>query len=127
VIRSFRDLDVWQRGMRLARAAYEAAATLPPEERFGLSSPLRQAAISVPANIAEGHARDSTREYLRFVPVAIGSLVELATLVELARTLHAVDVASLDNEIEKLRLKLRALQGTLKAKLPAPSTLLPAP
>lgn len=114
--------------MRLAKCTYIAAAKLPVEERYGLISQMRRAALSVPANIAEGHARDSTREYLRFVSIACGSLAELATLLELTRDLYptAGDQTDLLDEIEQLRLMLRSLQGSLKARLPAPSTLLPA-
>ena len=127
MIRTFRDLEVWQRGMDLAQRAYRFAAMLPVDERYGLISQIRRCAVSVPANIAEGHARDSTREYLRFVSISLGSLAELDTLLELACTLHGLQRPDAAEEIEQLRLKLRALQGSLKARLPAPSSPLPAP
>ena len=130
MIRTFRDLEVWQRAMDLVKAIYALSSKLPQHERYGLISQLQRAAVSVPANIAEGHARDSTREYLRFIGIAIGSLAELSTLVELASGIHGADLVSgqsIQAEIEEVRLMLRGLQGSLKAKLPAPSSLLPAP
>jgi four helix bundle protein len=126
MIRTYRDLEVWQRGMALAKEVYALARSLPSEERFGLISQLQRAAVSVPANIAEGHARDSTKEYLRFVSIALGSLAEVGTLVELATGLYPIEI-NLANEINELRLMLRGLQGSLKNKLPAPCPPLPAP
>ena len=130
MIRTFRDLEVWQRAMGLAKAAYALTGKLPQHERYGLASQNQRAAVSVPANIAEGQARDSTREYLRFISIAIGSLAELSTLVELASGIHGAEVACgqyIEEQIEEVRLMLRGLQGSLKSKLTAPSSLLPAP
>ncbi|MBS0432591.1 MAG: four helix bundle protein [Proteobacteria bacterium] len=130
MIRTYRDLDVWQRSMALVKAVYALVGGLPSDEHFGLISQMQRASVSVPANIAEGHARDSTREYLRFISIALGSLAELATLVELANALHPGEPESgnaMLSEIDELRLMLRGLQGSLKAKLPAPSSLLTAP
>ena len=127
-ILSFRDLEVWQRSMALAKVVYGLTATLPVEERFGLVSQLRRAVVSVPANVAEGHARDSTREYLRFVSIALGSLAECETLLEVARDIHGLEVPGRDlDDLDTLRRMLRALQGSLRAKLPAPHSPLPAP
>ncbi len=80
-IASYRDLEVWEEAMRLLEVAYRFASRLPPSERFEMSSQLRRAAVSVPANIAEGHGRDCTGDYLRFLSIAKGSLMELETLV----------------------------------------------
>jgi four helix bundle protein len=79
-VKCYRDLLVWQRAMDIVEATYRLAARLPPDERFELSSQLRRAAISVAANIAEGHGRTSTKEFLWFLSVAKGSLMEVETL-----------------------------------------------
>lgn len=78
-IRSYRDLRVWQDGMQLAKACYELIRPFPREEVFGLTSQIRRAAASIPANIAEGYGRDGKGEYIQFLRVAQGSLKELET------------------------------------------------
>jgi four helix bundle protein len=83
-IRSHRDLLVWQRAMDLVEHCYRATTHLPKSEVYGLSSQLQRAAVSVPANIAEGHGRKSTRAYLHHLSIAYGSLAELETHIEIA-------------------------------------------
>jgi four helix bundle protein len=83
-IESHRDLAVWQKGMDLVVQVYALVRPFPPSERFGLSLQMTRAAVSVPANIAEGYARNSTRDYARFLSIAKGSLMELETYVMLA-------------------------------------------
>ncbi len=87
LIRTHRDLVAWQLGMKLAREVYRATKQMPAEERYGLTQQMRRAAVSVPSNIAEGYARQSTDDYVRFLRIARGSLAELATQVELASDL----------------------------------------
>lgn len=66
-VRSYRDLVAWQKAMQLARAVYQATREFPREELYGLVSQMRRAAVSVPSNIAEGHARRTTGEFLQFL------------------------------------------------------------
>jgi len=116
--------------MALVKSVYLVAGQLPSTERFGLVPQLQRAAVSVPANIAEGHGRESTRDYLRFVSIALGSISELATLLDLAMELYSLEGESYEeirDETEQLRLMLRSLQGSLRARIPAPSSPLPAP
>jgi four helix bundle protein len=120
-IRSYRDLAVWQRGMDIALKVYEATKDFPSDERFGLTSQLRRASASVPANIAEGHARASTKDFLRHVSIAIGSLAEAATFVELAGRLNYGNVDELRRIFEAMteeRRMLRTLQKSLRRRLP---------
>ena len=78
-VQSYRDLKVWQNSMALVEGCYRLTQGFPKEEVYGLSSQLRRAAISIPANIAEGYGRGSRPTYLHFLKIAQGSLKELET------------------------------------------------
>lgn len=80
-----RNLRVWQAAMELADAVYSATARFPAQERYGLATQMRRAAVSVPSNIAEGAARASNAEFLQFLHTARGSLAELDTQIEIAQ------------------------------------------
>ncbi len=79
-----RKLEVWQRGMRLAKYVHTLIVPLPPEERYGLYSQLSRTSISVPSNIAEGASRRSAKDFAHFLGIARGALAELDTQLELA-------------------------------------------
>ncbi|MEX2219852.1 MAG: four helix bundle protein [Phycisphaerales bacterium] len=112
-VRTFRDLIAWQRGMELAEAVYAATRLMPDSERFGLISQLRRAAVSIPSNIAEGHARASRPDYIRFLRVARGSLAELSTQLELAVRLRHLDRdPQLSDLVDE---QARILQGLIKS------------
>lgn len=83
-IGSYRDLDAWRLGIELALLCDEVTRTFPREERFGLTSQIRRAAVSIPANIAGGHGRETTGDFIRGLRIAQGSLKELETHVFLA-------------------------------------------
>jgi len=103
-------LQVWRDAMDLVEAVYRITADFPDAERFGLTSQLRRAAISVPSNIAEGAARRSTQEYLRFLSMARGSLSELDTQLQIAERLAYVSDAQNATELaNRVFAKLNAL------------------
>ena len=89
--RSHKDLDVWKKSVRLVVDLYKVTKHFPPEEHFGLTSQIRRASTSVPANIAEGWGRGSTREYVQFPKIARGSLTELDTHLIVSGELGFVD------------------------------------
>jgi len=78
------ELIVWQKAMDLVTEIYKITATFPSEERFGLSSQARRAAVSIPSNIAEGHGRKTSGAYLNYLSIAYGSLMELETQLQIA-------------------------------------------
>ncbi len=82
-VKGYQDLVVWQRAMDLAESTYRMTGSMPPEERFGLTAQLRSAAVSIPSNLAEGHERGSTAEFIRYIGIAKGSLAEAETQVML--------------------------------------------
>lgn len=118
-IHSYRDLRVWQAGMALAKACYLTTRSFPRCEQFGLTSQIRRAATSVPANIAEGYGRESTGEYVQFLRVAQGSLKELETYLMIARDVDVSqphEVADLLERADQLGRMLRSLIRKLQAK-----------
>jgi four helix bundle protein len=111
-IKSYRDLKVWQDGMTLVEGCYRLSKEFPREELFGLTSQLRRAAVSVPANIAEGYGRDSQGSYVAFLRNAQGSLKEVETHLLIAQRLGfgSVDFAErLLSQCESLGRMLRSL------------------
>jgi len=78
-IKSYKDLETWQKAIELVELVYKETKSFPKEEIYGLSSQMRRAAVSVPSNIAEGQGRDSTNKFLRHLSIAYGSLCELQT------------------------------------------------
>jgi four helix bundle protein len=92
-VSSYKDLVVWQRAIELVCAAYDVSRKLPPEERFALGDQIRRAAVSVPANVAEGHSRAGRREFLHFLAVSAASLTELETHLIIAERVGYVGSA----------------------------------
>jgi len=117
---SFRELQVWQRGMQIVEAVYRISGVFPKAEAYGLTNQVRRAAVSVPSNLAEGHARASTKEYLRHVSVARGSLAELETQLEIAVRLNYVDETRMNpirEQCDHLSRQLYQLRNALLKRL----------
>jgi four helix bundle protein len=134
-IQSYRDLEVWCLAMDIAQAVYALTATFPTAERYGITAQLQRSAVSIPSNIAEGHERDSTRDFLRFLSIAQGSLAELETQLLLAVRLNLADEAKVQSmfaECRRLGRMMSGLQSRLRERLafdgsPAPGPRPPAP
>ena len=90
-MKDYRELIVWQKAMDLVEAIYRTTARFPKEELYGLTSQIRRAAVSIPSNIAEGQARNTTRDFLHFLAIAYGSLKEVETQVLIAERLGYID------------------------------------
>jgi four helix bundle protein len=109
----FTDLDVWKRSHALALVIYKLTISLPNDERFGLTSQLRRAAVSVAANIAEGSKRRGKNDYARFLNIGEGSLAEVECLLLLARDLKYLSpeqIASSLQEASEIARMLNALR-----------------
>ncbi len=78
-VQHYRQLIVWQKAMELVKLVYDLTTKFPKEELFGLTGQMRRAAVAIPSNIAEGQGRNSTKDFLRFISIAYGSLLELET------------------------------------------------
>jgi four helix bundle protein len=112
----YRDLLVWQKGIALVKTIYEITRAFPDEERFGLISQMRRAAISIPSNIAEGQARKTTAEFVHFLSTAEGSLAELDTQLTVSVELgycNRPGVTGANELISELKKMLNALRRAL--------------
>ena len=119
-ISSYQDLKVWQISMEITEEVYRLTQSFPKQEVYGLVSQSKRSALSVPSNIAEGHARDSTKEFLHYISIALGSLAELETQLILAQRLTYLERKDLDFillKISEAGRMIRGLQKALKAKL----------
>jgi len=115
----YSELVVWQRAMDLVTAIYKTTSSFPVDERFGLTSQVRRAAVSIPSNIAEGQGRKSTGAYINHLSIAYGSLMELETQIQIALRLNFVEaeetttLLAQTNEIGKM---LSGLKNSLSTQ-----------
>ncbi len=116
MIKNFKSLKIWQRSRSLVKSVYLATNDFPEEERFGLTSQVRRAAVSVPSNIAEGCGRKTAKDLNRFLDIAIGSICEVETQLYLAFDLEFISKGNakiLVEEIVEIRKMIIAFQKTL--------------
>ena len=116
----FTELRVWQRSHALALDVYRITATFPEAERFGITSQVRRAAVSIASNIAEGAKRQSRREYVRFLNVAEGSLAETESLLRLSHDLGFAEdaaVGDLVNEAEEIARMLHGFRQAVERRV----------
>ena len=129
-LKTYRDLDVWQAAMDLVEATYTLTKGLPREERFGLTSQMQRAAISIPANIAEGYGRSHRGDYLHHLSVARGSLMELETHLLIAVRLGFVRREQMIEPwqlTQRVGQMLHRLISSLQPRTPKPAPQDPSP
>ena len=115
-IRSFKDLEIWQRGIGLTEAIYGATKSFPKEETYGLVSQLRRTVISIPSNIAEGFGRRYNREYRQFLHISLGSCTEPTTQIIIAERLEYINketAQKLTTEVDEISKMVMSLIQTL--------------
>jgi four helix bundle protein len=111
------NLESWQQALNLVKSVYSSTSTFPKSELYGLTSQMRRAAVSIPSNIAEGAARESTPEFLRFLYISRGSLAELETQLLISRDLGYIeDVTQLLTDLERVSGLLNGLVRSLKSR-----------
>jgi four helix bundle protein len=119
-VRTYRELVVWQKAMDTVELVYRISEQFPKVEIYGLTSQMRRAAISVPSNIAEGQGRKSTKDFLKHLSIAYGSLLELETQIQIAERLSYLNqsdcklVLEATGEVGRL---LNGLMNSLSTKL----------
>jgi len=115
-VNSFRDLRVWQAGMDLVETVYRLSESFPAKEMYGLTNQMRRCAVSMPSNIAEGHTREHSKEYLHHISIAQASLAELQTQLEIAARLKYLSDEELSAALAQavsLSRQLYALRNAL--------------
>jgi four helix bundle protein len=119
IVATHKDLDVWKEAITLVTEIYNLTANFPDSERFGLTSQMRRAAVSVPSNIAEGAARGTNKEYVRFLNISLGSLSEIETQILISKNLEYISSTKILTDLELIRAKLYKLRTYLKSKINA--------
>ncbi len=108
-VSTHRDLDVWKKSIDFTTSIYKISKKFPDDEKYGLANQIRRAAVSIPSNIAEGAARQSNKEFIQFLYVALGSSTELETQLIISKKLDYLN----DGEFEDLNEKLNNISKML--------------
>jgi len=117
-MKSHKDLLVWQKSMDMVTRIYSETKSWPKEELYGLISQIRRAAVSIPSNIAEGAGRSGRKEFSRFLSIAMGSLAEVETQIEIAERLgFMTDASGLDKGLQEIRRMIVGLNKSLESPL----------
>lgn len=114
-ISSYRDLKVWQEAMIVAEEAYRLTARFPKEEAFGMTSQIRRAAVSIAANIAEGHGRENSGSFIQFLPISQGSVKELETHLLLAKRVALTSAEKIDPLMQRCDELGRMLRSLIRS------------
>ena len=110
--RSYRDLEVWKLSIDFVKKVYQVTHNFPASEKFGLINQIRRAAVSIPANIAEGQGRNSTKEFKQFLAISLGSLAELETQLIIAKEIEYLTQNGLDallSPLDRIRKMIKGL------------------
>jgi len=119
-IRSYKDLEVWKKSIDIVTKIYKVTNSFPKDEIYSLVSQLRRSAVSIPSNIAEGWGRNKTKEYIQFLRIARGSLLELETQLIISNNLSYLNKQNMDNfliKIKEINKMLNALINILNKKV----------
>ncbi len=116
-LNSYKELIVWQKAVKLIADIYQVCTELPGQERFGLESQTKRAAVSVPSNIAEGWGRQSRKSYVQFLKIARGSLCEVETQLYIAKELRLLsEIKHLEEQISEISRMLNSMISKLESK-----------
>lgn len=118
---NYKNLHIWQEGIKLARRIYEVTSTFPANEKFGVVSQMTRAAVSIPSNIAEGAGRNSKKEFANFLSIAVGSIFELHTQIVICEQIGYIDektAQELDNQTFTLQQQITAFKQKLEGSAP---------
>lgn len=114
-IKSYRDLIAWQKGILLVTDVYKLSSKMPETEKFGLVSQITRAAVSIPANIAEGWGRETPKNFLQFLRIARGSAMEVDTLLEIAHNTRMISSDEYNLTLAKVTEVNKIIQGLINS------------
>lgn len=114
-IRNYKDLKVWQKGIKLVTEIYKITKNFPDDEKFGLVNQMRRNAVSIPSNTAEGRERGHTNEFIRFLYISLGSCAELETQLVISNKLGYIDSKIYDRLSEMLNYITRMISNLIKS------------
>lgn len=114
IIKSYKDLIVWQKGYELVKQVYKVTSNLPQAEVFALQSQMHRSAVSIVSNIAEGNGRKTTKDYCQFLHIAYGSVAELETQLFLCRDLYNIDINKCTSLLTEVSKMLRVIINKLE-------------
>ncbi|MGI8636830.1 MAG: four helix bundle protein [Segetibacter sp.] len=114
-MRNFRELKIWQKGFEIAVDTYKITASFPSSEKFGISSQITRAAVSIPSNVAEGSSRKSEKDYHRFVEISLGSSFELETQILIAKAVGLNQNIGYDNLLSKINEEQKMLASFMNS------------
>ena len=120
MVRNFKTLNIWKRSRALVSTIYELTTSFPDDKKFGLTSQIRRASVSVPSNIAEGCGRGTEKDLSRFLDISIGSLCEVETQLYIASDLNFLEkeqIAPLIDETTQIRKMMLGYKGTLRSQV----------
>lgn len=127
-LNSYKDLIAWQKAIELVTAVYEETKNFPGDERFNIVSQLNRAAVSIPSNIAEGWGRETSKNYLQFLRIPRGSLMELQTLLIISKNLSYINTerfSIISNKAEEVGKILQGLIKSINGKINVTEALSP--
>lgn len=114
-MKTYKDLEVWKKSIEFVTKIYKITSTFPNEEKYGLSSQLRRASVSIPSNIAEGAARKSHSEFKQFLYIALASASEIETQIIIAKNLEFIQENMVENLLNELNSISKMIQGLIKS------------
>ncbi len=118
-MQDFKKLKVWEKSMEFVTEVYKVTKNFPHDEQYGLSNQMRRAAVSIPANIAEGSSRRTSKDFLSFLRISLGSSHELLTYIEISKNLNYIDIElkeSLNKDLELIKVMLIQLMKRIYQK-----------
>jgi four helix bundle protein len=125
-IKDFKDLRVWEVGITLVKDIYRITGGFPKSEQFGLTNQMRRASVSIPSNIAEGHVRNMTKEFCRYLNISLGSCAELETQLIIAKELGWLKTEDFDRLSETIKAETRQINALKKrlseSRIPNPES-----